>query len=447
MNNKIVLKQLSLNGFRGFSENADIEFNEKLTVLIGNNGSGKSSILDAIALFLMYFRYQITNRELFEFPVRLEKKDKNENVANSKERYDNKLFFELHYTENKQFINHEIGISASAKISTQDNISNFTDFEDPYGVFAGLFNDFLQSVQETKIGDNNNYNLPILVYYGTDFLETKVNFTEEERLHIEHFDTYIDSLEAKDFNFKQFFLLLDKQQKIKLQNPDKQNIFLAAIEKAITFILSDEDTQYENLRIEWGEKYDELLVDKMNTNSKVTLSINQLSSGEKSLIALTADLVRRLYIANLKNSYPLKGHGIVLIDEIDLHLHPKWQRKVVPKLMETFPNIQFVVTTHSPLVLEKVQPQNIRLLENNQIIIPDFHPKGREIGEILEELMNENAVSIQKEVDKYFELISQNKLNEALSYKNDVLLKLTDEENPIFYQAEAMLKMKKLQKI
>jgi predicted ATP-binding protein involved in virulence len=338
--------------------------------------------------------------------------------------------------------NEEIGLIASSIKIKPDNIAAFTDSEDQNAKYESILNDFVQNIRIMSVENKKDFNLPVLAYYGTDFIDTKIYIKEDELLHVEFFDTYVGSLETEKFNFKQFFLALDKQQKIKLQDSKKKNNFLIAIEKAISSILSDGQTKYTNLRIEWGEKYDEMLMDKISNEIKETLFINQMSSGEKTLIALVADIVRRLYLANSKNINPLEGHGIVLIDEIELHLHPKWQRKVLPKLLETFPNIQFVITTHSPLVLDTLKPNNIRLLLNNEFIIPDFYPKGREIGEILEELMGENAVSIQAQVDEYFKLIAQNKILEANTFKQEVLLKLTDSENPIFYHANAMLKLK-----
>lgn len=91
------------------------------------------------------------------------------------------------------------------------------------------------------------------------------------------------------------------------------------------------------------------------------LTVNQLSDGEKCLIAMVSDLARRMAIANPTGD-PLQGEGIILIDEIDLHLHPKWQRMIVPKLLEVFPNCQFIISTHSPHVLTHIQPENIFLL-------------------------------------------------------------------------------------
>jgi predicted ATP-binding protein involved in virulence len=93
------------------------------------------------------------------------------------------------------------------------------------------------------------------------------------------------------------------------------------------------------------------------------LTVNQLSGGELNLIAMIGDLARRMAIANPDSTKPLEGSGIVLIDEIDLHLHPKWQRMIVPKLLDVFPNCQFIISTHSPHVITHVQPDRLFLLK------------------------------------------------------------------------------------
>ncbi len=90
-----------------------------------------------------------------------------------------------------------------------------------------------------------------------------------------------------------------------------------------------------------------MLIDKHGE----TLNVSQLSQGEKSLMTLVGDIARRLAMMNPSLASPLEGDGIVLIDEVDLHLHPKWQRSLLERLTTTFPGCQFVVTTHSPLVV------------------------------------------------------------------------------------------------
>jgi predicted ATP-binding protein involved in virulence len=111
-----------------------------------------------------------------------------------------------------------------------------------------------------------------------------------------------------------------------------------------------------------------LLLDKEG----VTLNINQLSDGERGILALILDLVQRLLQANPDLEDPLQdGKALVLIDELDLHLHPRWQRMVVQKLTDTFPNCQFIATTHSPQIIGEVQPTGLILLkkEDDKVVV------------------------------------------------------------------------------
>jgi hypothetical protein len=131
---------------------------------------------------------------------------------------------------------------------------------------------------------------------------------------------------------------------------------VAAIGRALTTFLGG----FENLRVE--EEPLRLLVDKAG----VALDLSQLSDGERSFLALICDLGRRLALANPLLGNPLHGAGVVLIDELELHLHPKWQREVSEKLRETFPNIQFIATTHSPFVIQALRPGELINLDPDE---------------------------------------------------------------------------------
>lgn len=98
-----------------------------------------------------------------------------------------------------------------------------------------------------------------------------------------------------------------------------------------------------------------------------------LSDGERSFICLFTDIARRMCLLNpqLGDKVIAETEGIVLIDELDVHLHPAWQRKIVKGLQAAFPKVQFIVTTHSPQILSEVSPQNILLLQNGKVVRPD----------------------------------------------------------------------------
>jgi predicted ATP-binding protein involved in virulence len=153
----------------------------------------------------------------------------------------------------------------------------------------------------------------------------------------------------------------------------------------------------------------------MICKGETPLNINQLSSGEKTLLTLVADLARRLAIANPHRENPLIGNGVVLIDEVDLHLHPRWQRALIPQLQKTFPNCQFIVTTHSPLVLSNISHKKVIILEDFQPVKITPHTFGRDNNSILYELMGvkQRPDEMQQQFDQVYELIDDDHLKKA----------------------------------
>ncbi|MCP4680217.1 MAG: AAA family ATPase [Deltaproteobacteria bacterium] len=171
--------------------------------------------------------------------------------------------------------------------------------------------------------------------------------------------------------------------------------------------------EYTNLRIS-RKPEPRMLVEKDGE----TFDIDQLSDGEKCLIAMIGDLARRLAIANPTLENPLEGEGVALIDEIDLHLHPTWQRMVAPRLMATFPKLQFIITTHSPQVLSHVEDKSVFLLRQTGAGI-DHVPLAEAYGQSYERLLEDvfgvatRPDEIQEELDDLFDLIQRNSIQKA----------------------------------
>ncbi|MCK6592582.1 MAG: AAA family ATPase, partial [Polyangiaceae bacterium] len=117
------------------------------------------------------------------------------------------------------------------------------------------------------------------------------------------------------------------------------------------------------------------------------LDLHNLSDGERGCLVLVADLAQRLAAANPGAPDPLAGVGIVLIDEIELHLHPRWQREILPALCDTFPGCQLIVATHSPHILSRVPREQILLLSKFHVVERLPHTEGRDTNAILAELM------------------------------------------------------------
>ena len=111
---------------------------------------------------------------------------------------------------------------------------------------------------------------------------------------------------------------------------------------------------YSNLRIELAPSR------MVMTNEEGTdLRIDQLSGGYKAVLSVTADIAKRLSIANPDSPDPLNEEAVILIDELDLHLHPKWQKEIVDDLKSTFPNCQFIISTHSPFIIQSLDAEEL----------------------------------------------------------------------------------------
>lgn len=138
---------------------------------------------------------------------------------------------------------------------------------------------------------------------------------------------------------------------------------------------------YSNLRPNGGRPG--LLIDRDDG----TIPVRQMSDGERGVLALVLDLTRRLVQANPEMDDPVSdAEAVVLIDELELHLHPKWQRQIVRKLETTFPRCQFIATTHSPQVVGELAHDRIQILTESGVFWP-AHSFGADSSRVLEEIM------------------------------------------------------------
>ena len=149
------------------------------------------------------------------------------------------------------------------------------------------------------------------------------------------------------------------------------------------------------------------------------LSIAQLSGGYRIMLALAADLARRMAQGNPHLDDPLQSEAVVLIDEIELHLHPSWQQRILTDLTRTFPNTQFIVSTHSPQVLTTVKPEHVVELWREQggivagsAAAPTY---GAEAGDVLETVMGvdqrpgRNDNEFVEKLARYTDLVADGK--------------------------------------
>lgn len=390
------IKKLELKNFRGF-ENLIIEFPESesgLAVFIGVNGAGKSSVLDAITHNLNNYLFDKLDEATQEF-VSLE-----DTVGNMRDLNNGK-------TRGK--------ISTVISSNTCNILVRVSFGYDGYLSKTFLLNEGFEKKEVNQ--SSINYNLAkikdqtIVVYYATD---RTVEKPELEQKNIDNTSDYHtnDSL-GVHLSFNNFFHWfknvedLENQEVRRLKNFDYQNNQLNAVRNAIEYFLEG----FKNPHIDRENKV-EFVVEK----DGVKLFLSNLSHGERLTLALIGDIARRLSIVNSDLANPLEGEGIVLIDEIELHLHPGWQRDIVPKLRKTFPNIQFILTTHSPQVLSKVPRENVFILEDFKLVENTPHTEGKDTNSILYEVfgVESRPAEATKEFRKLSRLIDDpNKLEEA----------------------------------
>ena len=176
-----------------------------------------------------------------------------------------------------------------------------------------------------------------------------------------------------------------------------------------------------------------------------SLDVKQLSQGEKSLMALVGDIARRLAMMNPALDNPLHGDGIILIDEVDMHLHPSWQRNLVQRFTDTFPNCQIILSTHSPLVISDQKDILVYLLSNGEIgALPPLY--GADVNTVLLEAMDTDVrkPDINDQLNDLLDAIHDADLKRA-----KILLQALEVELPLgnmeLAKARMLLRKKELQ--
>ena len=190
---------------------------------------------------------------------------------------------------------------------------------------------------------------------------------------------------------------------------------LAAFEDVVSRFLPE----YAHLRVDSSGR-PRLLIDR----GRSTVSVGEMSNGERSNLMLVLDLTRRLVQANPEMSDPVaEAEAVVLIDEVDLHLHPKWQRQIVHKLTRTFPRCQFIATTHSPQVIGEVEHDRIQIMANGAVYSPT-HSFGVDSSRVLEEVMD--APPRNAAVEDLLTKVSREVGKERLEQARGLLAQLVD---------------------
>lgn len=438
------ITKISFKNFRAF-EYLEIELPFKKdgtplpVVFIGKNGSGKSTILDGVGIFLTSFIEAILFRDsLYPFDLWL----KNEDINFDADFVQNSFQFKIQ-KEAFSFENYIVSTGG------EDN-RGFPIHE------SKLFNE-VHRLYHTMA------NYPILVYYPSNRVAEVENADVKWVQTSGVSQTYVNAFSSKLHLFNDFIKWFEirenfeNSEKLERQDLSYQDTNLEAVRRAITIFLNQlPDVHFSNLKVRRVQKNGKTNVYENDIKSYLTIQKNgkefklsQLSDGEKMLILMVSDIARRLTFANHNSDEPLKGSGIVLIDEIDLHLHPEWQRGIVAAFQKAFPNIQFIATTHSSLIINHLANESVFLVENNTCIplkekLTNFNTYGADIEDILKVVQQTEQLLPKDVTDKlntYFALIDANKIDEAKALQQE-LKRLTDPQHPEILKGQTLIDLK-----
>lgn len=451
-NYKFGLSSVKLINFKSF-ENITVNFSQRsnVTVLVGNNGSGKSTIIDAIKKSLSHFSSRLSTRSFNGDAIEVIDINNSNNAEFSTiipRLQLNDYYFQCELSNNKPLkpvksssfdefnevsrifkevnsvgdafnfplmacYNVERANEATTKdIEKSDAIKDSHVWDQSQGYSKSLngkadfklfFRWFKESASAEGLDSKKVSAIKIAIKteqsrFNSDSMQQLLASAAEE--HVIHFTT----------EYKNKITDLNKQLTELNQTPNLSNKSLDIVKEAIYQFLpgfSELDLSLNPL---------DLIMKKNGT----TLSVLQLSQGEKSLLALVADMARRMTLLNPKREKPLEGNGIVLIDEIDLHLHPSWQQIIIPRLTKVFPNIQFIFTTHSPQVLTTVHSSDIRILNDGKITETRALSFGEESRTTLEDIMGTNSRPIDENsinLKAYLSRINKGDIDSAESIK------------------------------
>jgi predicted ATP-binding protein involved in virulence len=407
------IQQVKIKNFRCF-EDLTINLNPDINIFVGNNGSGKSAVLDAISAAMYPYISQIQqilgqyhdNSPVFKSDLSVKKnKQKNKRITPQFQVSING--FPEWSIEYKNIFSREDG-----NVFVDENSIGFdVDFKSPKLI---KLIDSINSKYEYK---TQNDSFVLVVYYKEnrnamikvkDLLNQSSDKVEPFENALNAAANYTDS--ANWLFIREFEELREgkKRGDINFELPD-----LKHIRRAISTIIAPNADVYftqttsAQLMVVW----------ETETGEKIDLSINQLSSGYRNMLALVMDFARRLAQANPEMENPLEAKAVLMIDELDLHLHPTWQQKIIPDLRKVFPNTQIIATTHSPEIVTTVERHQVKILEDYQIKECPSPTRGMKSSDIVRYVLGLDNLRPDTEESRtltaLFEAIDNGNLEEA----------------------------------
>lgn len=394
------LDSLRLRNFRCYTD-TEFRFDPQFNLIVGQNGAGKTSLLQGLTVaagswFLGIRGYD--SRHIQDEDVRRVITTAGDTLQVSQQ-------YPVSVSATGVIANHTLSWSRSlagkgGKTTQKDAIAIKRAAKDAeFEVLLHPLDTGMEAI------------LPLISCYGAGRLwvpakDMRGESDVTERMENNRLDGYLFSLDPR-INFADLFRWLREERYVSLERGGDRFGF-AAVKRAMCACLED------CIGVDYHVAEKALIVE---TRSRGRQPFDLLSDGQKSMLALVADIAFKaaLLNPNLGDRVLERTPGVVFIDELDLHIHPRWQRRLVADLKQVFPSIQFFATTHSPQVVGETPPEQIMLLHRDGTWSRPRQTLGLSSNQVLEHIMGAEAVNQQMaaEFNAVFDLVEKGEFEEA----------------------------------
>jgi predicted ATP-binding protein involved in virulence len=415
------IHELTATNFDGF-EHRTFTFNPGFNLLVGDNATGKTSVLDALAV------------SVGSWFLGLRGVEKSPGIRPDEVRVAAHAHLDS-YTFEKQF---PAKIECTGVVMGQ-RIRWARERQREGGRTTSVNAKAISDVAidaERRVRSGEDVTLPLICTYGTERLwfetthhlrKTGTNGTRRKPSRV---DGYRDCLNSTI----QETALIDwiRDETTASMHLQRDTVALSAVKSAITTCVEGATSLY------YDGRYKDLVV---LLDQRGPQLLKNLSDGQRIILTLVGDLASRAAILNphLGNASLRETPGVVMVDELDLHLHPKWQRRVIHDLKATFPSVQFIATTHSPQLIGEAQPEEIRLLDGGRTTTPP-RSFGIDSNRVLEEVMGTRSRndSVEDLLTRLFRSLDNEDFEDARRLLSDVEAKLGSDD-PEVTRARALM--------